>query len=301
MAATERLKMAKIKVLGTGLNGLVGSKLVKDFADKYEFDNLDLRNPTRPVDITNAEQVKAVVNQSEAEFLVHFAAFTDVNAAWEQRQDKTASCYQVNVEGTRNIAEACRQTSKHLIHISTAYVFDGQKEGLYSEEDSLSPIEWYGQTKAWAEELIQDMSDLKWTILRIDQPFRSDSFTKLDIAHKLIAGIREGKIYPQFTDHYFGPTFIDDFAQVIDAVIANKIAGLFNASSGEQWTDFQFAQAIAQEIAPNFPVQAGSLAEYLKSTQRPYQKNTALNCDKLQAVLPFKLSKIETAIKKIEL
>lgn len=301
MVTTERLQMAKIKLLGTGLNGLVGSKLVKDFANKYEFDNLDLRNPARPVDITNAEQVKVVVAQSEAEFLIHFAAFTDVNAAWEQRQDKTASCYQVNVEGTRNIAEACRQTGKHLIHISTAYVFDGQKEGLYTEEDPLSPIEWYGQTKAWAEELIEDMSDLKWTVLRIDQPFRSDNFAKLDIAHKLITGMRAGKIYPQFTDHYFGPTFIDDFAKVVDAVVAEKISGLFNASSGEQWTDFQFAQAVAEHLDPSFPVQAGSLKEYLKSTQRPYQKNTALNCQKLQSVLPFKLNKIETAIKKIEL
>ena len=94
--------MTKTKILGTGLNGLVGSKFVKDFQDKYEFDNLDLRDPKRPVDITNLDQLEKIIAQSSAKHLVHFAAFTDVNAAWEQRDDKTASCYRVNVLGRKH-------------------------------------------------------------------------------------------------------------------------------------------------------------------------------------------------------
>lgn len=293
--------MAKIKLLGTGLNGLVGSKLLTDFADKYDFDNLDLRDPVRPVDITDAKQVKAVIASSEANTLIHFAAFTDVNAAWEQRDDRSGICYKVNVEGTANIAQACLETGKHLIHVSTAYVFDGQKTVLYTESDPLSPIEWYGQTKAWAEELIQNMDGLNWTILRIDQPFRSDEFPKLDIAHKLIAGIKSGKIYPQFSDHFFGPTFIDDFVKVLDFVAETKTTGLFNASSGEQWTDYDFAKQVAKLVDPSFVVEPGSLTEYLKTTARPYQKNTALRTEKLQAILPFQLSSIEEAIGKIKL
>jgi nucleoside-diphosphate-sugar epimerase len=66
--------MSKIPVLGTGLNGLVGSKFVPDFANQYDFDNLDLRNPQRPVDITNEKQVLAVLTSSPAKFVVHMAA-----------------------------------------------------------------------------------------------------------------------------------------------------------------------------------------------------------------------------------
>ena len=292
--------MTKTKVLGTGLNGLVGSKFVKDFQDKYEFDNLDLRDPKRPVDITNLDQLEDIIAQSSAKYLIHFAAFTDVNAAWEQRNDKAASCYQVNVVGTKNIVQACQKFDKHLIHISTAYVFNGEKETLYTEADPLSPIEWYGQTKAWAEEVVQKSENLSWTILRIDQPFRSDLFPKLDIAHRLIEGMRAGKIYPQFSDHFFGPTFIDDFAKVLDAVIRFNLSGLFNASSGEKWTDYDFAKTISQKLNIDYQVEEGSLKEYLKTSQRPYQKNTALSTKKLEEALDFKLTNIEEAISQVK-
>ena len=132
--------MTKQHILGTGLNGLVGSKFVSDFSDRYLFDNLDLRDKQRPVDITQQQQVESVIAQSAAKFLIHFAAFTNVTAAFAQSGDKNGLCYQVNVVGTKNIAQACQKFNKHLIHISTAYVFNGEKEGLYTEQDPLSPI-----------------------------------------------------------------------------------------------------------------------------------------------------------------
>ncbi len=291
--------MTKQHILGTGLNGLVGSKFVSDFSDRYLFDNLDLRDKQRPVDITQQQQVESVIAQSAAKFLIHFAAFTNVTVAFAQSGDKNGLCYQVNVVGTKNIAQACQKFNKHLIHISTAYVFNGEKEGLYTEQDPLSPIEWYGQTKAWAEEVVQSTPGLTWTILRIDQPFRSDPFAKLDVAWKLIEGMRAGKIYPQFTDHYFGPTYIDDFAKVLDAVIRLNLTGLYHATSGEQWTDFDFARSLAQQLHIDYQVEAGSLAKYLETSQRPYQKNTALSVDKLKSVLDFSLTPITTAMSHI--
>lgn len=291
--------MSKQNILGTGLNGLVGSKFVSDFSDRYHFDNLDLRDKQCPVDITNQQQVERAIAQSDAKFLIHFAAFTNVTAAFAQSGDKNGLCYQVNVKGTKNIAQACQKFNKHLIHISTAYVFNGEKDGLYTEQDSLSPIEWYGQTKAWAEEVVQNTNNLTWTILRIDQPFRSDPFDKLDVAWKLIKGMRAGQIYPQFSDHYFGPTYIDDFAKVLDAVVRLNLTGLFHATSGEQWSDFAFAQSLAQQLKIDYQVEAGSLARYLATSQRPYQKNTALAVEKLKSVLDFSLTPIKSAISQI--
>lgn len=287
--------MNNIPLLGTGLNGLVGSKFVTDFKDKYDFDNLDLRNALRPVDITNEKQVLSVVADSEAQFLVHMAAFTDVTGAWQQTDDVNGLCYQVNVKGTENLVKACAQTGKHLIYLSTAYVFDGEKKEMYVETDETNPIEWYGKTKALAEEVIQD-SDIDWTILRIDQPFRNDPFSKVDTLHRVLDGMRNNKLYPQFSDHYFGPTYINDLAKIIDYVISQKVTGLYHASSGESWTDFEFAQFINQTFNLNFDLKSGSLAEYLKTSNRPYQKNTALNTDKLKSGLDFALKSIKEAI-----
>lgn len=289
--------MNKIPLLGTGLNGLVGSKFVADFANEYDFDNLDTRNITRPVDITNEKQVLSVISNSEAKSLIHMAAFTDVTGAWQQTGDENGLCYQVNVKGTENLVKACAQTGKHLIYLSTAYVFDGKKEEMYVETDQTNPIEWYGKTKALAEEIVQN-SGIDWTILRIDQPFRNDSFEKIDTLHRILEGIKNNKLYPQFTDHYFGPTYINDLAKIIDYVIRQKVTGLYHASSGESWSDFEFAQFINETFDLKFDLQKGSLAEYLKTSNRPYQKNTALNIDKLKLGLDFELKSIKDAIRE---
>lgn len=289
--------MDKIPLLGTGLNGLIGSKFVMDFSDKYEVDNMDIRSSIRPVDITNEKQVRSVLHESEANFVLHMAAYTDVTGAWQQTNDLNGPCYMVNVKGTENLVKACAETGKHLIHLSTAYVFDGEKEEMYLETDKTNPIEWYGKTKAIAEEVIQN-SGINWTILRIDQPFRNDHFEKIDTLHRVIEGMKAGKLYPQFTDHHFGPTYINDLAKIIDFVIEQKMTGLFHASSGESWTDFEFAKYINETLGLNFDLKEGSLAKYLETSNRPYQKNTALNIDKIKNSLNFELKSIKEAIKE---
>lgn len=299
--------MAKQQLITTGLNGLVGSKFANDFGNVYDFKNLDLRDEQQPVDITSYQSVLTAFEQApEAKFVFHLAAFTDVTRAWQEKGKKDGLVYQVNVVGTQNIVRACQATHKHLIHISTAYVFNGEKTGLYLETDPMKPIEWYGQTKALAEEAVMQ-SNINWTILRIDQPFRSDNFEKLDIAHRIMAGLNNNNLPPMFNNHYFGPTYIDDFAKVVDFIIRTGHTGIFHASSGEQWTDYDFANLIREKMMEGgndekqLPeIKAGNLNDYLKTLNRPYQKNTAMNCNKLQRIIDFKMKSVEEAVEEVE-
>lgn len=286
----------KKSLLTTGLNGLVGSKFRDIYSETYNYDSLDVSNSTNPVDITDLNQVRMAFANSTAEYVIHLAAFTDVTAAWEQKDDKNGVAYKVNVTGTENIVAACQEFDKHLIHISTAFVFDGNKEGLYTEADPMKPIEWYGQTKAWAEEVVT-ASQGDWTILRIDFPFRSDPSPRPDIVRKTLAAIEKG--YPLFSNHYFGPTYIDDFAKVLDWVIRTGTTGLFHASSGEQWSDYQLGLALKEQFNLTTDVKEGDLAEYLKTLNRPYQKNTAMDASKLQQLLDFELTPIKTALNQV--
>jgi dTDP-4-dehydrorhamnose reductase len=285
-------------ILSTGLSGLVGSKFAADFKHKYNFTNLDISDSENPTDITDYSQVSAALNNSDSEFVVHFAAFTNVGVAWEQKGDKSGLAYQVNVIGTQNLIKACLQTNKHLIHISTAFVFDGNQDGYYTESDPTNPIEWYGETKALSEADIQAVN-FPWTILRIDFPFRSDPFPRLDIVRKTIETAEKG--FPLFNNHFFGPTYIDDFAKVIDWVIRTKTTGLYNASSGEQWSDFDFGKKISELHGLDLEITAGNIDDYLKKLQRPYQRNTALDNSKLKAMLDFELTPIEQALADVEL
>lgn len=287
-------------VIGTGLSGLVGSKVVELLSTSYEFENIDLAHPVKPTDITKPEQVMATMESSPAPVVLHFAAFTDVTKSWEQTDDKNGLAYQVNVVGTKNMAEAAKKTGKHLVHISTSYVFNGEKEEMYVEEDPLSPIEWYGRTKAWAEEAVQE-SGASYTILRIDQPFRSDSFNRPDVVRRIANGLQNGTLPPQFTNHWIGPTYIDDFAKVVQFVIESKTQGILNASSGEKWTDFDLANAIQEILKVPGEVKEGDLDAYLAKSNRPYQRNTSMSTEKLRRLLPEPLLTVREAIARVQL
>lgn len=273
--------MTKKHILGTGLSGLVGSKLVEMFSQQYEFQNLDL---SMGVDITDEKLVHDAVEKSPAETIIHFAAFTDVTRAHQEQGDRTGVTYKVNVIGTKNIAQAAKKFGKHLIHISTAYVFDGEKEGLYVESDPMHPIEWYGQTKAWAEEEVVN-SGVEYTILRIDQPYRQDDFPKPDILHRIKKGLEEGTLPPMFTDHTFTATSIETFSEWIQQIIEKKITGLYHATTDAMTTDYQFAQKVKEQFGLSAEIREGSLIEFLKTANRPYQKNTAMDNAKLKKVL----------------
>jgi len=286
-----------MKILGTGLSGLVGSRIVDQLSD-CQFSNLDL---TTGVDITNEQQVMDAVQKSPAEVILHLAAFTDPNAAWAQKGDKNSVCYKVNVLGTENLVKAAQKFNKHFIHVSTAFVFDGTKEDMYDETDEVHPIEWYGETKALAEEVVQEKCD-HWTIFRIDQPFRSDVYDKKpDTTHKLIAGLQSKKLYPQFVDHWFSPTIIEDFALAIQWAAEHKSQGIFHATSNVKVSDFEYAIMINDALHLGGEVQQGLLENYLKTLNRPYQRNTAMSSKKLQETANLVPTPLNEALERITL
>lgn len=285
----------KKTVAVTGSRGLVASGFVKDWSHTYDFESIDINDPKNPVDITDKNEVSNFLNQSQAEVVIHCAAYTDVTGAWKQEGDKNGPAYLVNVVGTHNIIEACQKTNKFLIFISTAYVFDGNKPEAYLETDPPNPIEWYGQTKKEAEDLVQ-ASQLSAAILRIDQPFGQIGGNRPDVVARIVTGLKEKTLYPQFDDHYFSPTYLDDLGKIMDWVIRTRTKGLFHATSGEKWSDFKLAQLIKDKFELQTSVEVGKLEDYLKNTNRPYQKNTTLNNQKLVEKLDFKLTPISEAV-----
>lgn len=292
------MSQARTPIIGTGLTGLVGSRIVSLLSDKYTFTNLDITHPTHPVDITDEKSVELALAATDAKYLLHCAAYTDVTGAWNQSNDKTGSCYRVNVLGTEHLAKSCARHGIHLLFLSTAYVFNGETSSPYVESDQPHPIEWYGQTKLLAEEVVRAQATAGWTVLRIDQPFRPDSFAKLDTAHRVLSQLLAGTLPPPFADHTFGPTYIDDLANVLDWCIQSSPQGIYHATSGEAWTDFTFAQEIAHHLSYTGKILEGSLEAYLLKATRPYQKFTALNTAKLQQESGQSFTSISQALKK---
>lgn len=215
------------RVLVTGASGLVGSRFIET-SPQYRF-----FTPDYPLfDLTDKEQVKKMVEELNPEWIVNFAAFTDVNAAEGQTGDQNGSVWKVNVNGVENLLAAF--PSKKIIQISTDMVFPGSSAhpGPYSEKDSPpnSPenLTWYGWSKNQAEKLVLGQGG---AVLRIIYPVRADFPNKLDYIRSAIAKYVSGKMYPLFNDQQISIAFIDEVSEAVRGIIDSEGAGVYHCSS----------------------------------------------------------------------
>ena len=231
-----------MKILGTGLRGLVGSRIVELLKDKYELDLSD-------VDITDRVLISEKIKNSDASIVLHLAAKTDVDGCEKDKDlGVEGEAWKINVIGTKNVADACLASNKKLIYISTDFVFDGTKD-VYSEEDIPNPVNWYAKTKYEGEKIVQNLST-PWMIMRIAYPYRS-SFERSDFARTILTRLQSGRSVLAITDQIFTPTFIDDIAKALDSLIVKEATGLFHAAGGQSLSPFDAAIIIAKTFDLN--------------------------------------------------
>ncbi len=227
-----------MKILGTGLSGLVGSKVVELLNGSHEFEFSD-------TDITDKEAIGEKINNSNASVVLHLAAKTDVDGC---EKDKilgvNGDAWKINVEGTRHIAEACEKSNKKLIYISTDFVFDGEKESAYSEEDKPNPVNWYATTKYEGEKIVQN-SKLTWIIARLAYPYGAN-FQKKDFVRNLISLFENKEPLSMVTDHIMTPTFIDDIAFALDKLLKNDSRGIVHVVGSSFVSPYEAAMKVAE-------------------------------------------------------
>lgn len=287
------------QILATGATGLIGSRFIEMFEGKYEVINMDL---TTGVDITRPETFKPFFDShKDAKTLIHLAAFTDTNKAFAETGDKNGICYKVNVEGTKNIADICKERGIHLIHVSTDFVFGGEQDAPYVEDSPTSPIEWYGKTKAMAEAVVQD-SGVSYSIVRLSYPYRATFEAKPDLIKKIRAGLESGKLYPQFTDTMITPTWIDDIARAFDKLVELKPQGIFHTVGSDALSPYALAKKVATAYGfdPSI-VKEGSLTEYLKTAARPFARNVVMSNKKTSDVLGLHFATIGEGLIEIKM
>lgn len=285
----------KEKIIGTGLTGLVGSRVV-ELNPQYNF--IDISYPK--ADITKIDSLKTYFkDHPDAKTVIHFAAFTDTNAAWQQRGDKSGSCYRLNVDGTQNIADLCQKYDKKLINISTDFVFDGTKKGAYTELDPPSPIDWYGATKAEAEKISENIGA---TTLRISYPYRATFADKVDLVAKIRQKLTNHEVVTLFSDQITTPTFIDDIAKGIAKVLENETQGIYHLVGSSSQSPYDMGQSIAAifDFDPRL-IKESSLKAYLASQpdSRPYAFNAALSNDKFFRDFHFRPTTLRGGLLKI--
>lgn len=286
-----------MKILGTGLSGLVGSRVVELLKPQHEFENIGHETGT---DITNRERVIQVINASNAPILLHFAAKTDVDGCEKDKVlGKAGEAWKINVLGTENVIEGLRLGKKKIIHISTDFVFDGEKnpQEAYEETDIPNPINWYGQTKYEAEKLVQN-SDLDWAVVRISYPYRA-FFKRTDFARSIINKFQNRENIRVVTDHVMTPTFIDDVAYSLKSIIEQGSSGVFHAVGSQHITPYEAIKFIARIFSfDESLVTPTTRADFfLNRALRPF--NLALKNDKIKR-LGVKMRTFEEGLNEVK-
>jgi len=283
-------------ILVTGSDGLVGSRFV-ELTQRKNF----LHLPTQvEMDLTDPTQIKEVISKYNFSAVVNFAAYTDVGEAEKQRGDKSGPCWQVNVDGVKNLIEAINPNVTHYIQISTDMVFSGREDdpGPYSEDHEpkkdQGKLTWYGFTKLQAEELVREKLYEKATILRLIYPVRAQFEPKLDYLRKLLRFYDEGELYPMFTDQKISITFIDEVAYALDKIIAQRTTGVLHVSCPDTVAPFDLASYLFEKArGVKNVVKPTTLDSFLEKTGNPayrYPKKHGLKVDKTQKALGMKFS-----------
>lgn len=272
------------KIIGTGLSGLVGSRIVELLKDKFEFVDFSLDSDVNILDKDNL--AIAFENNKDAVAVLHLAAFTDTNAAWEQRGDKTGICYQLNVQGTQNIMELVQKYNQYIVYISTDFVFDGNKTTPYVESDIPNPIEWYGETKYLGEKVITTSGYNNYNISRITYPYRAKFENKPDIVQKIVSKLQNNQELKLFSDQICTYTFIDDIAASLEYFLENKNIGVYHLVGSSSHSPYEMAKLVAStfNLDQNL-VKPSSLEEYIKSQpegSRPWQKTLITSNQKIK-------------------
>lgn len=265
--------MKKIAVIGS--NGQLGNcirKIAPDFENQYEFIFTD----STILDVTNEEQVNDFFYDNKPDYCINASAYTAVDLAEKEKE----KAFAVNADGVANLAQACREFKTVLIHVSTDYVFDGDTNLAYSEDDFTNPIGVYGESKRKGEELALELNP-KTIILRTSWLYSEFNKNFVKTMLNLFSQKTELGIV---ADQFGQPTNANDLAEAIMDIIdnPNKTFGIFHFSNYPETTWFDFAKKIAEFSKSSVQLNPLTTEQYPTPAKRPVRSTMSL--DKIEEI-----------------
>jgi len=258
------------KILIIGGNGQLGNclnKLISEYALDYEFHFTDYDT----LDITNQKQINEYFSEYEPHYCINVSAYTAVDLA-EQEKEKA---FAINAEGVRHLAEACTEKGIDLIHISTDYVFDGNTNIPYSEDDFTNPLSVYGASKLEGENLALE-NNPKTIIIRTSWLYSEFGKNFVKTMLNLFGSKDELNVV---ADQFGQPTNANDLAEVIMKIISTeeKEYGVFHFSNYPETTWFDFAKKIAELSKSKIKINPITTDQYPTPAKRPMRSTMCLD------------------------
>lgn len=238
-----------MKIFITGANGFLGQHLTLYFGNKgYEViacsrGNCRIRNCNffryYSLDLTNEEAVTEIIADTRPDVIIHAAAMSKPD---ECNNNKEA-CLKNNVEATRFLLNASKQFKPHFIYVSTDFIFG--ENGPHSEDDIAAPLNFYGETKLQAEQLVTQ-SGLIHSVVRpvfIYGPILENM--RPSFLHWIKSNLEQNKKIKVVSDQLRTPTFVSDICKGIETIIVNKQQGTYHLAGKDLLSPYEMAITVA--------------------------------------------------------
>ncbi|PZU86530.1 MAG: dTDP-4-dehydrorhamnose reductase [Chryseobacterium sp.] len=261
------------RILVVGGNGQLGhclQKLAPKYHDQFDFNFTG----SDVLDITNKDQIEKAFEEYQPDFVINASAYTAVDLA--EKEEERA--FAINADGVADLAEICKDNNAILIHVSTDYVFDGETNLSYSEDDFTNPIGVYGASKRKGEESALE-NNPETVILRTSWLYSefNKNFVKT-MLHLFEVKDELGIVADQFGQ----PTNANDLAEAVMNIIEskNKTFGIYHFSNYPETTWFDFANKIKEFSGSSVILKAITTEEFPTPAKRP--KRSTMSLDKIE-------------------
>jgi dTDP-4-dehydrorhamnose reductase len=254
------------RILITGANGQLGiaiNDLLKNREDITLINTCVLESSAYcpiKLDITNPMGVMNLIQELNPQIIINCAAHTQVDLC-ESDQDRA---YAINALGPKHLAEAAQAVEARLIHISTDYVFNGEKTEAYKEEDETDPKSVYGSTKLAGEEFVKNICD-NYQIVRTAWLYGEGK----NFVRTMLRLAEEGKDIKVVADQYGCPTSALELARTLGFLIDTDEVGIFHAVCEGVTTWYEFAAEIFKQTGKEVNLSPISTEEYRVAAKRP--------------------------------
>ena len=256
-----------MKVLVTGADGMLGQDLCSILEDEdFDVVETDIDN----LDVTDLKQVEKVLTAEKPDYVVHCAAYTNVDKAEEDKE----TAFKLNADATKNIVEVCKKIDATLIYISTDYVFDGEKGSKYLPDDKTNPINVYGESKLKGEEYVKKYD--KSYIVRTSWLYghHGKNFVETMITLK-------DKEELKVVDDQIGcPTWTVELANgIVDILLEEAPYGTYHVCGSGTTSWYGFAKKIFELCGYKVNLKPCKTEEFPRPAKRP--KYSAMENDKI--------------------
>ena len=264
-----------VKILVTGANGQLG-KTIKELVDKNDENHSFVFLTKSDLDISNRRAINQYFKTNQFDYCINCAAYTNV----EQAEESIKDAFKINSEAVGHLSESCKKSNTILIHISTDYVFDGEKNIPYTELDATNPINQYGKSKLEGEKRVQETIKEHF-IIRTSWLY--SKYPK-NFVTTIVSKVQENADLTITTSQKGTPTSCVELSKFIFWLIKskNKDFGIYHYSTKGVATWFDFALKIADHFKTYDKNKINQTKEFKSKAKRP--NYSVMNNSKVQNI-----------------